>query len=397
MSIKVIYIGTVLIPPPLVLLHYDRQIVHDNDHQGMNKAHSAIHRLRLINPSGTYNAITEKLVPSNALKILADFDLIVDATDNFTARYIINDACVILNKPFISASAVGLEGQITVIIPHQTACYRCLYPNPSLTENCRSCANAGILGPVAGMIGCLEAIEAVKLVLQRNSNKNPATAKLQVLAGRQLFYDASIGEAHNFDLPSRNNTCSVCGDQPSIRGEFEVEKFIQDMSNTAKLASEKYLGELAPQHQISWSSYHEQYQSNLLPFHLVIDVRAVNQYTLTSLSLEKMQKYSSLEDTNALLNNDSNSNVTDIRAITFNLPLSLIQKDDNIMHLKQLLQKLVEKSDVNEIPIYTVCRRGIDSTVAARLFLKEGFSSVYNLIGGLTAWKEEVDPNFPMY
>jgi molybdopterin/thiamine biosynthesis adenylyltransferase/rhodanese-related sulfurtransferase len=222
-----------------------RQIIHGEAQTGKEKAVSAVERMRQINSHVTFNAVISKLTPENSTEIINAYDIVVDATDNIDARYAINDCCVILRKPFISGSAVSMDGQVTTVIPYDTPCYRCLYPNLSVTMGgCRSCADAGVLGPVPGLIGCLQAIEVMKLLLNKGKyvsttrsahadlggiaaeakgmprsarNNGRGATQLKPLLGRQLLYDGVCGEFHEFALPHRRRDCAVCGDCPTIR------------------------------------------------------------------------------------------------------------------------------------------------------------------------------------
>ena len=385
-----------------------RQIVHDSQNQGQNKAISAVNRLKQINPTANYHAITEKLLPSNCLKIISNFDIVVDATDNFDARYILNDACVILKKVLVSGSAVGLEGQITVIKPGETPCYRCLYPSPSLMENCRSCANAGILGPVAGLIGCLEAIETLKLL----SNTAPSSNKANMvhgIEGKQVFYDAKFGDFHSFELPSRNKNCIVCGDQPSIRTGEDIEQFITNIQCQSQEASDKYLGgPLPPDCEISCRDYLLQYENNesdesSSAFHIILDVRSSHQFSLTHLKLSNCVIVSDSSDLSRLPVPTQSDQKNSFNKILINLPLSILKSPGQLQQIKEYLVKvessifpLTDQKQDQKIRVFALCRRGIDSTVATR-YLLENNINCQNISGGLTAWKETVDSNFPMY
>jgi adenylyltransferase/sulfurtransferase len=389
------------------------QIIHDEKNQGMNKADSAVNRLKALNSSLDFKAVSEKLLPSNALTVISSFDIIVDATDNFSARYILNDACVILKKILISGSAVSMEGQITVIIPSITPCYRCLYPSPSMLENCRSCANAGILGPVAGLIGCLEAIETVKVILNNPLDKNDEkkeTVKtpIESVAGRQLFYDASYGDFHSFDLPQRNPTCPACSENPTVKTSDDMAAFISEINQQTLKAAQQYLGEeeLEDKYQISCSDYHSLLEKKEVLYHLVIDVRTPHQFSLTSLTLSCLEKSFRLNE--IYVEDSFSANILDeIKGYLFNIPLVELQQknDDNrnykqpqsLLQLKQLIEKIKKQKGLSIVPIYLLCRRGIDSVVATKLLLSNGFESVYNIKGGLVSWKETVDSNLPMY
>ena len=214
-----------------------RQVIHSEEAAQvyLNKAESAVRQLRKLNSTVAYEAINEKLTHLNVLAVLKDADVVVDATDNFRSRYLLCDACFLQQIPLVSGSAVGFEGQITIYKPKDTACYRCLYPTPSMAENCRSCSNAGVFGPVPGVIGCLQATEAIKMIVhlgcnnengEKSINKSSSssssssdggkTLRVHPLLGKQLYYDALMGNCSNFDLPPPDPECCLCGENPTI-------------------------------------------------------------------------------------------------------------------------------------------------------------------------------------
>lgn len=386
--------------PPAGLLYAltagTRQVIHDSANQGMNKALSAIARLQAINPICAYTAITEKLTCSNALRIITAHDLVVDATDNIDARYIINDACVLLHKPYISGSAVGIEGQIMVVLPGETPCYRCLYPTPSLAESCRSCANAGVLGPVPGLIGCLEAIEAIKLISSGRLGGRSASSQLTSIAGSQVLYDGYSGEFNTFQLPRRSALCSVCGDTPSVRSLADTEAFLEDCTSIAQAAAREYLGTLPEHLHMSPGDYLMRFNGDA-GGHLIVDVRTAIQHQMLCLRLPGLDMvFSSLSKALAALR------AADVKArrVLVNIPLSELKvlMDGDRSELAKLLALLKD----GDMPCTTfmLCRRGIDSTVAARLWQDkqaDGAGPLFNIRGGLVAWHHEVDPTFPLY
>lgn len=141
-----------------------RQILHQERNVGMNKAVSACRAMSQLNPSIRLTPIQEPLTDQNALDLVSQHDCVVDASDNPLTRYLINDACVLANKPLVSGSAMETEGQLTVYNHNDGPCYRCLYPKPNRTEGCKSCSDNGVLGPVPGLIGVLQSIEALKIL-----------------------------------------------------------------------------------------------------------------------------------------------------------------------------------------------------------------------------------------
>ncbi|MHB1323203.1 MAG: HesA/MoeB/ThiF family protein [Coriobacteriia bacterium] len=182
-----------------------RQIAHTTVDLGRNKAESAAETLRAINPLIEAVTYTERLDAGNAPGILGEYDVIIDGTDNFPTRYLINDACVLLGKPLVTAAILRYSGQVTVVLPGETACYRCLFPEPPAPGAVPSCSQAGILGPVAGVMGSIQALEAIKLLL----------GTLDTLAGRFVVFDFLSLESQVMEL-RRNEGCAVCGDTPTI-------------------------------------------------------------------------------------------------------------------------------------------------------------------------------------
>jgi adenylyltransferase/sulfurtransferase len=141
-----------------------RQVIHNSRDVGMNKAESACKAVKDLNPTIQCKAEKSPLTTSNALELVSSHDCVVDASDNPQTRYLINDACVLSGKPLVSGSAMGTEGQLTVYNHKGGPCYRCLYPKPNASEGCKTCADNGVLGPVPGLIGILQAVEAIKVI-----------------------------------------------------------------------------------------------------------------------------------------------------------------------------------------------------------------------------------------
>jgi molybdopterin/thiamine biosynthesis adenylyltransferase/rhodanese-related sulfurtransferase len=391
-----------------------RQIIHNSAHIGYNKAVSAALRLQAINPNIKCETIPEKLTPSNAIDIIRSMDLIVDCTDNFEARYIINDACILSQKSYVSGSAVGLEGQVTVIVPQKTACYRCLYSQPSVADSCRSCADAGVLGPVPGLIGCLQATEALKYLLSSpmSTSKN---SSLKVITSKQIFYDARNGEFYSFGLPERRLDCKICGNTPSILSLEDTAIFLDEFHQEATLALQQYKGQLPTEHEISIIDFSKHIlfsRSNQNPsststsssssssststaVSLIIDVRSRKQFEMVSLS----QYTDHIHCIHQLP--EITSSHQDYSTYLISLPLSDLQSSSESTSIIDQLQacRLKVYSETNcMMDIYLLCRRGIDSTVATNYLISQGLhENVFNVIGGLTAWSKDVDKNFPMY
>jgi adenylyltransferase and sulfurtransferase len=345
-----------------------RQIIHSSSSIQQSKAKSAQNRVLELNPHIQVIISECRLVASTALELLADADVVVDATDNFSSRYVINDACVLLNKPLVSGSAVGLEGQIIVIQPYETACYRCLYPQPSIADTCRTCENAGVLGPVPGLIGCLQAIEVIKL-LSKKATPVANTESMKPLYGRQLFYDGLNGEFHTFHLPARSLDCSICSEGRKQRGieSSIVEPAIPDMT----------LQQLPDGATITAKDYADKYFFSEIP-HILLDVRSDLQYNM----IDILSYYRNHSVSEKVLNKNIQG-----------LHISLKALSKSADKLTQLLQEPY----ISNAPIFVLCRRGIDSMRATSMLLGSGYKDVVNVDGGLTAWKSHVEPTFPAY
>ena len=142
-----------------------RQILHTNDRVGMPKVESAQKTLNALNPDVKVIPINERLSSENVMRIIKDYDIVINGCDNFPTRYLINDACVMAKKPLVDGSIFQFEGQATVFYPDRGPCYRCLFPEPPPPGAAPSCAEAGVLGVLPGLVGCVQALEAMKLIL----------------------------------------------------------------------------------------------------------------------------------------------------------------------------------------------------------------------------------------
>src|SRR5438270_2698069 len=191
-----------------------RQVLHGTPDVGRPKLQSAKDRLQAINPEVTVDLYETRLTSANALSILEPYDVVIDGTDNFPTRYLVNDACVLLHKPNVYGSIFRFDGQASVFAPPQGPCYRCLYPEPPPPGEVPSCAEGGVLGILPGLIGCIQATEAVKLILGKGAP----------LIGRLLLYDALQMTFQEFKV-RRNPKCPICGDHPSITQLIDYEQF----------------------------------------------------------------------------------------------------------------------------------------------------------------------------
>jgi sulfur-carrier protein adenylyltransferase/sulfurtransferase len=191
-----------------------RQVIHGTDDIGRRKIDSAADRMRQINPNVVIDKYDTGLTSQNALEILRPYDIVVDGTDNFPTRYLVNDACVLLNKPNVYGSIFRFEGQATVFAYEDGPCYRCLYPEPPPPGLVPSCAEGGVLGILPGMIGVIQATETVKIILGVG----------QTLKNRLLLYDALNMQFRELKL-RRDRECPVCGDHPIVTELIDYQQF----------------------------------------------------------------------------------------------------------------------------------------------------------------------------
>ncbi|KFK27115.1 hypothetical protein AALP_AA8G336600 [Arabis alpina] len=330
-----------------------RQIIHTEAFIGHPKVKSAAAACRSVNSTIRIDEHVEALRTSNALEIISQYDIIVDATDNPPSRYMISDCCVLLGKPLVSGAALGMEGQLTVYNHNGGPCYRCLFPTPPPTSACQRCSDSGVLGVVPGIIGCLQALETIKL----------ASMVGEPLSERMLLFDALSARVRIVKIRGRSAQCTVCGDNSSFNKQqfknFDYEDFTQFPLTAGPLNL------LPTESRISSKEFKEILQKK--EQHVLLDVRPSHHYKIVSLP-------------------DS-----------LNIPLANLEA-----RLNELTSAVKEKEDGHDntrscSSIYIVCRRGNDSQRAVQYLRESGFDSAKDIIGGLEAWATDVNPNFPTY
>jgi molybdopterin/thiamine biosynthesis adenylyltransferase len=204
-----------------------RQILHTVDRVGMPKVDSAEATIQALNPDVTVVKYADRLTSDNVLEVISGYDVIVDGTDNFPTRYLLNDASLVAGIPVVHGSIYQFEGSVTVYKPHDGPCYRCQYPEPPPPELAPSCAEGGVLGVLPGVVGTLQATEAVKLVLGIG----------EPLVGRQLRYDALAMEFVELRM-RRDPDCPVCSKQPDEIEFIDYEQFCALPSRAAAVPEE---------------------------------------------------------------------------------------------------------------------------------------------------------------
>lgn len=309
-----------------------RQIIHGTSDIGRPKLESARETIEDINPNVKVETFGEALSSENALDIFRDFDIIVDGTDNFPTRYLVNDACVLLGKPNVYGSIFRFEGQASVFYAEEGPCYRCLYPEPPPPGLVPSCAEGGVLGILPGAIGVIQATETVKLILGIG----------EPLIGRLLLYDALSMRFREMKL-RKDPSCPICGENRTIHELIDYQEFCGiPQAQAAEQENE------VP--EISVRELKEKLDNGENVF--VLDVREPHEYQVANIGAR-------------------------------------------LIPLNELPERMHELNQNDEIAIH--CKTGGRSAKAVKLLRDAGFTNVYNVKGGITAWSEEIDPSVPKY
>jgi len=311
-----------------------RQVLHGTPDVGRPKLHSARDRLQAINPEVHIDLYETRLTSANAISIIEPYDIIIDGTDNFQTRYLVNDACVLLDKPNVYGSIFRFDGQASVFYPPRGPCYRCLYPEPPPPGEVPSCAEGGVLGILPGLIGCIQATEAVKLILGKGSP----------LIGRLLQYDALEMRFQEFKV-RRNAKCPVCGDHPTITKLIDYEQFCGVRGQEAPAPVAVGLAETTVEELKSRLDRHDPV--------FILDVRNPEEYHIC------------------------------------HLPGS------TLLPLPELPQRFAELDREREMVVH--CKSGMRSAKAVQFLRQQGFDKLKNLKGGILAWADKIDRSLPKY
>jgi len=200
------------------LTNLQRQVIHYTDDVGVEKVVSAGAKMRAINPDVTVKTYNIKATAENISDIVRQYDFVIDGTDNFAAKFLINDACYFEKKPFSHAGILRFDGQLITILPEQSACYRCIFNSPPPADAVPSCSQAGVLGVLAGVIGSLQATEAIKYILGIG----------ELLTDALLTYNALKMRFRRIKL-NRNPSCPLCGENPQITELRNEEQQVCDL------------------------------------------------------------------------------------------------------------------------------------------------------------------------
>lgn len=201
------------------LSNLQRQVIHHTSDVGKPKVESAAEKMRAINPDITVKAYQEFLDSSNIREIIKDYDFVIDGTDNFAAKFLINDACFFEKKPLSHGGILRFDGQTMTIIPGETSCYRCVFGGPPPAGAVPTCSQAGILGAVAGMLGTIQAAEAMKFLLGTGG----------LITNALLTFNAKTMNFRKVPFKGRNRECPVCGDHPIITELVDGEQAVCDI------------------------------------------------------------------------------------------------------------------------------------------------------------------------
>ena len=322
------------------LSNLQRQVLHGTADVGRPKTESALDRLRDINSHIHIDIYNKPLTSENAREIVEQYDLVVDGTDNFPTRYLINDVCVFTRKHFIFGGIFRFYGQASVFCDREGPCYRCLFPFPPPADSVPSCAEGGVLGILPGTIGTIQATEAIKLILGIGDS----------LVGRLLNYNALEMDFSLFDI-KKDPGCPVCGDQPSIKELIDYEEFCG-----------------MPAHdRSSW----------------VASAESIGATSITPKQLKRR------------IEGDKPICLLDVRE-PHELEISRIREaaSINIPHY-QVIERMNELDTSQDIVVF--CRFGLQSLKVIRELKKHGFKKLYNLEGGINRWAHEIDNSLPLY
>jgi adenylyltransferase/sulfurtransferase len=309
-----------------------RQIIHSTADVGRKKLDSAEDKLKSINPNVNVVRFDTRLSSANALEIFRDFDIIIDGTDNFPTRYLVNDACVLTGKPNVYGSIFRFEGQVSVFGVEEGPCYRCLYPEPPPPGLVPSCAEGGVLGILPGLVGVMQATEAIKLILGAG----------EPLIGRLLLVDALAMRFRELKL-RKNPDCPACGTHRTIDQLIDYNEFCGIRGEEKPVDNPKIP-------TISVEELKQRKDAGEDVF--VLDVREPHEYQICNIN-------------------------------------------GYLIPLNDLPKRVSELDSSREIVAH--CRSGVRSAKAVEFLRQAGFTKVRNLMGGILAWAEKIDPTMPKY
>lgn len=315
-----------------------RQIIHGQSDIGRSKAESARESVREINPFVTVNLHPERLDSSNALELFAQYDLIVDGTDNFATRYLVNDACVLLGKPYVWGSIYRFEGQASVFWSKHGPCYRCLYPDPPPPGMVPSCAEGGVLGVLCASIGSIQVTEAIKLI----------TGIGDTLLGTLMTYDALTMDYRRVRV-RKDPQCAVCGDNPTVTSLIDYEQFCGTISDEAADAARD--ATISVLQLRDWLAERERGERDFV----LVDVREPHERDIVD------------------------------------IPGSILIPKGRFLDGSALAELPTDR----QIVLY--CKGGVRSAEALAVAKGTGLADAVHVGGGVVAWVSQVEPERPSY
>jgi adenylyltransferase/sulfurtransferase len=325
-----------------------RQIIHSSATVGKLKVDSAEIMLKGLNPFLNVVKHNTMLTSANALEIFKDYDVIADGTDNFQTRYLVNDACVLLDKPNAYGSIFRFEGQASVFATKEGPCYRCLYPEPPPPGLVPSCAEGGVLGILPGLVGVIQATEVIKLILKIG----------EPLVGRLLLVDSLSMQFRTLKL-RKNPDCPVCGTHPTVTELIDYDQFCGIEKPAA-------VGPL------------EVAQNKAVADAPIVD-------GIPQITVEELKRRLDAKEDLFLL---------DVRE-PHEVPIANLGAP--LIPVGELEKRVGELAAHKNEDIVVHCRSGARSQKAALILKNAGFTHVENLAGGILAWADKIDPSMPKY
>ncbi|MFW5947239.1 MAG: ThiF family adenylyltransferase, partial [Gemmatimonadota bacterium] len=330
-----------------------RQVLYGESDLGAPKLDAAVARLRDLNSHIDVVAHPVRLTSDNALDLIRDYDIVVDGTDNFPTRYLVNDACVLLGRRNVYGSILKWEGQVSVFVGDDAPCYRCLFRQPPLPGLVPSCAEGGVLGVLPGVIGSLQALETVKLI----------TDVGEPMIGRLLLFDAARMKWRELKL-RKNPDCPVCGRNPTVTELIDYEEFCGLKGEAAEADADAVTG---------------------------ADPAEAGPPPVA----EELDDEISAAELKTRLDAGADVDLIDFREPYEWRIFNLEEYGARLIPPHQIQARLDELDRDRETVFY--CRSGARSGEVVRYLRERGWDRVRNLTGGILAWGEEVDPDTPRY
>lgn len=311
-----------------------RQVIHSTEELDNPKVDSAERRINSLNPDVAVVKYKTHITSDNAFDIIKDYDIVIDGTDNFPTRYLVNDACVMLKKPLVYGSIFRFDGQATVFNPPEGPCYRCLYPEPPPPGLVPSCAEGGVIGILPGIIGLTQGLEAVKLII----------GKGETLVGRLVLFEALDFKFRELKI-RRDPDCPVCGDNPTVTELIDYQEFCG--------IEEEEVRPIDLEREITAQDLHRRILSG--EDLTVLDVREPGEYEIVHM------------------------------------------KESKLIPLNDIESRLDELKGLEDKEVITHCKSGVRSLRALDKLKRAGFHNVKSLYGGINAWASEIEPDLVRY